>query len=125
MSCLQECICNLFDKNIDEVENFIDYDDWLSRLVRFASDEGYETIFKNPDEIKELEIPVCKYLVWGMSRSGIPHSVIHNNGHLYFDSGFIIDENDQDVIIDYYHPECNHWIFGVNKIYQFVYFVKI
>lgn len=121
-TCLRDCIAYLFNIPQESIENFIIYDDWLDRLENFINSLGYK-MYKY-DYVNELEIPVDKYLVWGISVRGNYHSVVHSKGHLIFD--FLeIKNQDNDYIIDYYHKKCDKWIHGVKDIYQYVWFEKM
>jgi hypothetical protein len=121
-TCLRDCISYLFNIPKENVENFVAYDNWLERLEVFVNSLGYKMI--RHDYVNELEIPVDKYLVWGMSRRNNPHSVIHSKGHLIYDFVEIKNINDEHIT-DYYHKECDKWIHGVKDIYHYVWFEKI
>jgi len=121
-TCLRDCIAYLFNISKENIENFVDYDNWLERLENFANSLGYKMI--RHDYINELEIPVGQYLVWGTSVRGNYHSVVHSNGRLVFDFLEIGNKTDE-FIIDYYHKDCNKWIHGVKDIYQYVWFERL
>jgi hypothetical protein len=56
-NCMQAVVASLFNLNLEDVPNFIEYDDWWSGTVEFFNDRGYDwnTIWINHHSEDELE----------------------------------------------------------------------
>ena len=124
-TCLKDCISFLFNIPSDKIENFVEYEDWLDRFNNYMNLLGYKVHIGNNEDITEDEIPNDIYLVWEMSVRGNYHSVIHKNGHLYYDAPCKITKKEEEYIVDQFHSTCDKWIFGVKDIYEYVWFEKI
>jgi hypothetical protein len=123
-TCLKDCIAYMFNIPEENIENFIEYEDWIERFVKYMNDLGYIVHMSDSKDVSEEDIPNDIYLVWGTSRRGNYHSVIHKKGHLYYDSPIEITEKDNDFIVDKFHPTCDKWMFGVKDVYEYVWFEK-
>jgi hypothetical protein len=121
-TCLRDCIAYMFNIPEEQIENFIDYEDWLDKFNKYINDLGY--IVHMSSKMSEDDIPNYLYLVWGTSVRGNYHSVVHNRGHLCYDSPIIMTEKEESYLIDKFHPTCDTWIFGVKDIYEYVWFEK-
>lgn len=123
-TCLKDCISYMFNIPKENIENFIQYENWFDKFIKYMNELGYIVHMGSSEDILEDDISSVLYLVWGISVRGNYHSVIHKKGHLYYDPPMKIDEKEQDYLIDKYHPTCDKWIFGVKDVYQYVWFEK-
>jgi hypothetical protein len=83
-NCMQAAIASLFNKNLEEVPNFIELDDnWFSVMCEFIESQGYTvegTVYNNA-EVYDLKEEVNRYTgVNGLFYAGVHSPKYHKQG---------------------------------------------
>lgn len=105
-NCFTACVASLFDNPIEDVPNFIDFEEWFKVFWEYVNSQGGEVLgmcYSEPTK-EDWELFDGYLIVGGGSPRGIVngHAVIYKNGQPFFDphpSGDFLTEVEEYYLI--------------------------
>ena len=81
-NCLQACVASILELALDDVPNFMEYEDWDGEFVKFMAGFGLEPVEFN---VAAGWTPGGYHCALGETSRGILHSVVAHGGEVVHD----------------------------------------